>query len=235
MQPAGVSKSLTRSEQVEIGDIPVARKYLKVRLREADIVVGSGFRPCVDLLRHGEGDDGKVGTMFPQKGIHARQRRDNRILGCKRRFGIRVLGPERIHGEIPIHGELDTQVLKPEPRGHQAKRAEPLEPPLRSRRKCTRSGHRRIIDESFGRNKSLYLCVLELCGAVDDRLLVDRHGWIRILPDGHPSLLRASVSLRPSPQNAQERSYHQGRTESAARSRVANSKTRSTTPRTPQH
>ncbi len=50
---------------------------------------------------------------------------------------------------------------------------------------------------------------------------LDRYGWIRILPEGHPSLLRASVSLRPSPQNAQERSYHQGRTESAARSRVA--------------
>ena len=65
------------------------------------------------------------------------------------------------------------KVLKPEPRGHQAKRAEPLEPPLRSRRKCTRSGHHRIIDESFGRNKSSYLCVLELGGAVDDRLLVD--------------------------------------------------------------
>ena len=94
-------------------------------------------------------------------------------LAASARFGIRVLGPERIHGEIPIHGELDTQVLKPEPRGHQAKRAEPLEPPLRSRRKCTRSGHRRIIDESFGRNKSSYLCVLELGGAVDDRLLVD--------------------------------------------------------------
>ena len=41
----------------------------------------------------------------------------------------------------------------------------------------------------------------------------DRHGWIRILPEGHPSLLRASVSLRPGPQDAQERSYHQGRTE----------------------
>ncbi len=50
---------------------------------------------------------------------------------------------------------------------------------------------------------------------------LDRYGWIRILPEGHPSLLRASVSLRPSPQNSQERSYHQGRTESAARSRVA--------------
>ena len=49
----------------------------------------------------------------------------------------------------------------------------------------------------------------------------DRHGWIRTLPEGHPSLLRASVSLRPGPQNAQERSRHQGRTESAARSRVA--------------
>ena len=49
----------------------------------------------------------------------------------------------------------------------------------------------------------------------------DRHGWIRILPEGHPSLLRASVSLRPGPQDAQERSYHQGRTQSAARSRVA--------------
>ena len=34
-------------------------------------------------------------------------------------------------------------------------------------------------------------------------------------------LLRASVSLRPGPQDAQERSYHQGRTESAAQSRVA--------------
>ena len=49
----------------------------------------------------------------------------------------------------------------------------------------------------------------------------DRHGWIRILPEGHPSLLRTSVSLRPGPQDAQERSYHQGRTESAAQSRVA--------------
>ncbi len=49
----------------------------------------------------------------------------------------------------------------------------------------------------------------------------DRHGWIRILPEGHPSLLRASASLRPGPQDAQERSYHQGRTQSAARSRVA--------------
>ena len=26
---------------------------------------------------------------------------------------------------------------------------------------------------------------------------LDRHGWIRILPEGHPSLLRSSVSLRP--------------------------------------
>ena len=50
---------------------------------------------------------------------------------------------------------------------------------------------------------------------------LDRHGWIRILPEGHPSLLRASVSLRPGPQDAQERLHHQGRTESAARSRVA--------------
>ncbi len=50
---------------------------------------------------------------------------------------------------------------------------------------------------------------------------LDRHGWIRILPEGHPSLLRASVSLRPGPQDAQERSHHQGRTQSAARSRVA--------------
>ena len=49
----------------------------------------------------------------------------------------------------------------------------------------------------------------------------DRHGWIRILPESHPSLLRASVSLRPGPQNAQERPYHQGRTQSTARSRVA--------------
>ena len=49
----------------------------------------------------------------------------------------------------------------------------------------------------------------------------DRHGWIRFLPEGHPSLLRASVSLRPGPQDAQERLYHQGRTQSAARSRVA--------------
>ena len=44
---------------------------------------------------------------------------------------------------------------------------------------------------------------------------------IRILPEGHPSLLRSSVSLRPGPKNAQERSHHQGRTQSAARSRVA--------------
>ena len=50
---------------------------------------------------------------------------------------------------------------------------------------------------------------------------LDRYGRIRILPEGHPSLLRASVSLRPGPQDAQERSYHQGRTQSAARSRVA--------------
>ena len=50
---------------------------------------------------------------------------------------------------------------------------------------------------------------------------LDRHGWIRILPESHPSLLRASVSLRPGPQNAQERPHHQGRTQSAARSRVA--------------
>ena len=33
----------------------------------------------------------------------------------------------------------------------------------------------------------------------------DRHGWIRILPEGHPSLLRSSVSLRPGPQDVQER------------------------------
>ena len=32
----------------------------------------------------------------------------------------------------------------------------------------------------------------------------DPHGWIRILPEGHPSRLRSSVSLRPGPQNAQE-------------------------------
>ena len=48
-----------------------------------------------------------------------------------------VLGPERVHGEIPIQGKLDTQVLEPEPRGHQAKRAESLEPPPRPNRKRT--------------------------------------------------------------------------------------------------
>ena len=64
---------------------------------------------------------------------------------------------------------------------------------------------------------------------------LDRHGWIRILPEGHPSLLRSSVSLRPGPKNAQETIVSSRSNAERCTEPRGDSKTRSITPRTPRH